>query len=242
MNRMAPSAPQIGFDRFIPLNWVAIVLMVRVGKVQDAEVDALLEGAGLGREAKIKTRTKLNGLGLAPRPDLADFIDRAVNIFRSSDSRDELAAFAWGAAIVSYPFFGKVSELIGRLTSLQGDCSVAEIHRRMTEKYGERQVVKRATQAVIQTQCDWGVIERIDDGKRLTRMRAIVVSDEQQVSWLVESALRYMAKAVSVSALSSLPILYPFEMDQPIGYVASKSPQLELKSQGAGNQSVCLHN
>ena len=38
--------------------------------------------------------------------------------------------------IATYPFFGQVAELVGRHSSLQGDCASAEIHGRMSEIYG----------------------------------------------------------------------------------------------------------
>jgi hypothetical protein len=237
---MAPPAPEIGFDRFIPLNWVAVLLRVRSGRAQAAELNILLDDAGLGCEAKKKTWTKLNALGLAPRPDITDFVDRGVNIFATADSPNGLVTFSWGVASAAYPFFGKVSELIGRLTSLQGDCSVAEIHRRMSEKYGDRQVIKRATQTVIQTQCAWGVLERSEGGKRLARRNPVVVGDEQHAIWLIEAALRCLGKALSVPRLSSLPVLYPFVLDQPLGYLVSKSSNLETMLEGAGGQFVRL--
>ncbi len=242
MNQVTPKVPQIGFDRFIPLNWLAVVLMVRAGKKEAAAIEALLDEAGLGDEAKSKTRTKLNALVLSPRPDLDHFIDRGANAIKSTELSKQLLQFAWGSAITSYPFFGKVSELVGRLTSLQGDCSVAEIHRRMMENYGERQVVKRATQAVIQTQLNWGVIERLAEGKRLVRLKPVVVSDEDAVAWLIEASLRYVGKTVPLATLTSLPVLYPFALDQPIAYLASKSPTLEVRSVGSGNQTVGLRS
>ena len=111
----------------------------------------------------------------------------------------------------------------------------------MSETYGEREGTYRMTNMVLQSQASWGAIERVEKGKRLVRMKPIVVSNEQAVAWLVEAALRYVGKAVSVPALSSLAVLYPFVLDQPLGYLASKSPNLEVRSEGAGNQFVCLH-
>ena len=75
---MIPTAPQIGFDRFIQLDWVAAALKVRAGVASLDELNELLDAAGLGNEAKAKTRTKLNALALEPRPELADLIDRGV--------------------------------------------------------------------------------------------------------------------------------------------------------------------
>jgi hypothetical protein len=233
------SAPQIGFDRFMPLEWAAAALRVRAELGTLDELNTLLDAAGLGVAARKKTRTVLNRLWLEPRPELADFADRGVAIFKA-DPSVPIAALTWGMAIATYPFFGKVAELVGRLSALQGDCASAEVHRRMSETYGEREGTYRMTNMVLQSQASWGAIERVEKGKRLVRMKPIVVSNEQAVAWLVEAALRYVGKAVSVPSLSSLAVLYPFVLDRPIAYLVSKSPNLELSNEGTRNQLVIL--
>ncbi|WP_354679504.1 hypothetical protein [Cupriavidus plantarum] len=237
---MIPAVPQIGFDRFIRLDWVAAALKVRAGMTSLDELNELLDAAGLGKEAKAKTRTKLNALALGPRADLVDLIDRGVNIVKDSNNTGDLVAFAWGAAIATYPYFGQVAEFTGRLTSIQGDCSVFEIHRRISEVYGDREVTKRATQAVIQTQANWGAIERMEKGKRIVRLQATRLNDDEMVAWLVESALRYQRKAIPLATLHSLAVIYPFLLDHPLGYVMSNSATVEVRSEGPGNQFVAL--
>lgn len=232
--------PQIGFDRFIQLDWVAVAVKVRAGMANLEELNELLDAAGLGKEAKAKTRTKLNALGLEPRVDLADFVDRGINIFKGATQTEEIAAFAWGAAIAAYPFFGKVSEFTGRLTSIQGDCAMSEIHRRMSEVYGDREVTKRATQAVIQTQASWGAIERVEKGKRLVRLPPTSLTNDQSVAWLIEAALRYHGKAISIATLQSMAVIYPFVLDRSLAYVISISSMLELMSDGSREQLVKL--
>ena len=37
-----------------------------------------------------------------------------------------VAALCWGMSVATYPFFGKVAELVGRLSAIQGDCASAE--------------------------------------------------------------------------------------------------------------------
>lgn len=239
---MIQSAPQIGFDRYIPLDWVAMAVKVRGGLVPLGDIDALLDGAGLGKEAKSKTKTKLNALAIEPRSELTDFIDRGVGIFSRKDDPTSTAVFAWGAAIASYPYFGKVAEFTGRLTALQGDCSVSEIHRRMSEVYGDREVTKRATQAVIQTQANWGAIERVENGKRLNRLSQRKVTDENVITWLVEAALRYTGKAMPVTSLPSLAVIYPFQIDLSLPYVLSKSEVIELRAEGPSNQFAALRS
>lgn len=236
---MKSSAPQIGFDRFIPLEWAAAALRVRADLGTLDDLNALLDAAELGVAARKKTRTVLNRLWLEPRPELADFAERGVAIF-NADPSISISALTWGMAIATYPFFGKVAELVGRLSALQGDCASAEVHRRMSETYGEREGTYRMTNMVLQSQASWGAIERVENGKRLVRLKPIVVSDVQTVAWLVEAVLRYVGKAVSVPALSSQAVLYPFVLDQPLGYLVSKSPKLVVHSQGPSSQVVAL--
>ena len=237
---MNASAPKIGFDRFVQLDWVAAVLAVRNGTMSLDGLNEVVKTSGLGKEALAKTRTKLNGLGLQPRRDLIGFVEEGQSVIPVGARPDEIAAYAWGVAIATYPFFGKVAELAGRLTLLQGDCSIAEINRRMSEVYGDREITKRATQAVLQTQSNWGVVQRVDKGKRLIRHAPLTINSDKLTAWLIEAALRYAGKPVSVPSLQSLPVLFPFTLTRPLAYVVSNSPNLDLRSEGPSNQFVAL--
>lgn len=237
---MNSSTSHIGFDRFIQLDWVVCVVKIRAGSAHLEDLNELLNSAGLGKEALAKTRTKLNGLGLRPQPDLADFVDRGWAVVQGYSRIDPIVAFAWGVAIATYPFFGKIAEIVGRLTLIQGDCSALEIHRRMGEVYGDREVTKRATQAVLQTQAGWGAVERVAKGKRVVRLAPTSIDHDEVTAWLIEAALRYSGKPLSVSSLQSLPVLFPFTLSRPLAYVVSNSSNLDLRSEGPGNQLVAL--
>ena len=236
---MSPTAPQIGFDRFIQLDWVAAALKVRAGLANFDELNDLLDAAGLGLAARKKTRTVLNRLWLEPRVDLVDFANRGAEIFKANPGVS-VAALAWGMAIATYPFFGKVAELVGRLSALQGDCSSAEVHRRMSEIYGEREGIYRMSNMVLQSQAGWGAIERVEKGKRLIRCPAITLTENESAAWLVEAALRYAGRAVSMASLQSMAVLFPFVLTQSLAYMVSNSPHLELRSEGAGTQFASL--
>lgn len=239
MTRRNISSPKIGFDRYIALDWAAAALRARAESGTVDDLNELLDAAGLGVEARKKTRTVLNRLWLQPRPELADFAQRGVDIYKS-DPSVPIAALTWGMAIATYPFFGKVAELIGRLSSLQGDCASAEVHRRMSELYGEREGTHRMTNMVIQSQSNWGAIERAEKGKRVIRASPISVSSDEAIAWMIEAALRFSGKAISVPALSSQAVLYPFTLNQSLGYLVSRSPNLIVYSQGPSSQSVSL--
>lgn len=239
MSQQTKTLPKIGFDRFIALEWATVALRVRAGSGSLDELDEVLDQAGMGKEARRKSLTVLKRLWLQPYPELSDFAQRGADIFKSDPSAPA-AALTWGMAISTYSFFGKTAELVGRLSSLQGDCAVAEVRRRMSELYGEREGTQRTTYRVIQSQADWGVIEHTEKGKRLVRLAPINITNEAAVAWLVEAMLRYAGKALPVSALSSQPVMYPFVFDHSLGYLISKSPYLVVHSQGPNSQFVSL--
>lgn len=236
---MNTSAPKIGFDRFVRLDWATAALRVRAGTAGLDDLNALLDIAELGAEARKKTRTVLNRLWLQPRADLMDFSDRAVSLYKNQPDTP-IAALCWGMAIACYPFFGKVAELVGRLSSIQGDCASAEVHRRMSENYGEREGTLRMTNMAIQTQGSWGFVERVEKGKRVVRLAPTAIDNGPLTAWLVEAALRSTGKSISVTSLQSLPILFPFKFTGPLAYAVSSSDDLVLRTEGPSNQFVAL--
>jgi hypothetical protein len=239
LNNTPAAAPRIGFDRFIPLDWATCALKVR-GGAQDAEtIDTLLDTAGLGIPSRTKTRSVLNGLWLEPRAELIGFAQRCLGIWQEFPEVP-VPALCWGMAIAAYPFFGKVAELVGRLTTIQGDCTAAELHRRLAETYGEGEVTRRAANRVLQTQASWGTCERVDKGRRVIRNPPTTIANEALIAWLIEAAIRYTGRAISVSGLASAAVLYPFRLDHSLTLVVSRSPTLELRSEGSGSPLVMI--
>lgn len=236
---MKTSAPQIGFDRFIQLDWAAAALRVRAGTAGLDDLNALLDAAELGLEARKKTRTVLNRLWLEPRAELVAFADQGASLYKAQPDIP-VAALCWGMAVACYPFFGKVAELVGRLSSIQGDCASAEVHRRMSEIYGEREGTRRMTNMVIQTQASWGAVERVEKSKRVIRLASTPINSDELTAWLVEAALRSTGKAIPLTSLQSMPILFPFTFTGPLSYAVSNSPHLDLRSDGPNNQFVAL--
>lgn len=238
---MMTSAPRIGFDRFIALEWATAALKIRAGAAKPEDLEALLDAAGLGAAARTKTRTVLKRLWLEPRVELLDYAARGAAIFKAHPDVP-VTAMHWGMAVAAYPFFGKVAELIGRLSTLQGDCASAEIHRRMSETYGEREGTYRMTNMVIQSQAGWGAVERVEKGKRVLRLVPAVVENDELSMWLIEAALRYAGKPLAIPSLQSLPVLYPFNLTRPLAYLVSASENLAVRSEGPNSQFVTLRD
>jgi hypothetical protein len=229
----------IGFDRYVQLDWCGLTLEAATESKTAEDVKAQIAEVLTGVESRRKTFDILKRLWLQPLPEFADFSKRGIELFRTHET-DLVAPLNWGCAMVTYPFFGKTAEITGRLLSIQGDCSIKEVQRRMAEIYGDRDGVARAVSRVLQSQESWGLIERVEKGKRLVRRSPISVTNDRAVAWLIEAALRYTGKAIPVATLQSMAVIYPFLLDQPLGYLASNSPMLEVRSEGPSNQLVAL--
>ena len=236
---MNSASPRIGFDRFIRLDWAAAALRVKAGVSSLDDLTDLIDATHSGPAAKKKTRTVLNRLWLEPRPCLADFADRGVKFYRESPNTP-IAALTWGMALATYPFFGKVAEIVGRLTALQGDCASAEVHRRMAEIFGEREGTRRMTNMVLQSKASWGAIERVDKDKRIVRMSQINLDASPAAAWLTEACVRYSGRCLPVAGIGSNPIIYPFSLGGSISYLLSQCRFLEMRVDSAGNQVVGL--
>lgn len=238
---MMTLAPRIGFDRFIALEWATTALKVRAGTAKLEDLESLLDAAGLGAAARTKTRTVLKRLWLDPRVELVDFADRGAAIFKAHPDVP-VTALHWGMAVATYPFFGKVAELIGRLSALQGDCASAEIHRRMSETYGEREGTYRMTNMVIQSQAGWGAVERVEKGKRVLRLAPAVVENDELTVWLIEAAVRNSGRPLAIPSLQSLPVLFPFSLTRPLAYLVSNNDYMTVRSEGPNRQFVALRD
>lgn len=229
---MSSVTPQIGFDRFIQLDLVRAALRIRAGLAAVDELTGLIDASHAGAAAKKKTLTVLNRLWLEPRPDLVDFADRGVRIYREFPETS-ISVLTWGMALATYPFFGKVAEIVGRLTALQEDCASAEVHRRMAETYGEREGTRRMTNMVLQSQASWGAIERTMNGKRLARMPKQKLADPELIAWLVESALRCSRSSLSLSSLESAPTLFPFYVNGAARIAINRSKFIDVFLSGS---------
>lgn len=236
---MTTKVPLIGFDRYVDIDWCrsaldAAATQSSVEVVRD-QVASMLPGI----ESQRKTLDVLKRLSTKPFEHLADFIGRGIAIYKRL-GQDTVLPLVWGAAIASYPFFGKTSETAGRLLALQGDCSIKELQRRMAEQYGDRSGIERAVTRVMQTQTSWQALTRDETANRVVKRQAVLIQDEELTAWLIEAAVRYAGKSVSVPSLQSLPVLFPFTLTRPLAYLASNSPDLVLRSEGPSSQFVEL--
>jgi len=212
---------------------------VRSGAADISELDQTLIEAHAGPEAKKKTRTVLNRLWLEPREEVVGLADRGVDIF-GRISNAQVAVLTWGMAIAVYPFFAKVAEIVGRLTSIQGDCTTAEVHSWMAEIYGEREGTRRMTNMVLQSQVNWSLLSKSENGKTLTRKASTAIQSPETVQWLSEALLMHVGRPLGLDGLAGQPTMFPFSLGDNLAYVLSSSAVLEVRADSTGARIVGL--
>lgn len=110
----------------------------------------------------------------------------------------------------------------------------------MAEIYGEREGTRRMTYTVIQSQIDWGMLDRSNDGKILTRNKAFTMEGPDLVSWMTRAVLEAVGRPVELATLEAQLVIYPFGLGENLGFVLSSATDLELSADSSGSQNVTV--
>ena len=155
----------IGFDRKIELEWIDYTAELVSNGLPESEIRENLAQKlsvyGLGSSkggALSKTITVLTRLWLNVSKNIIPLRDKAIDLYKSAIN-DEKVVLHICLAITNYPFFFDVMTQIGRLLKLQDSFSSSQVARRIVEKWGDTQRVKRSVDHVLQALKLWGVIE-----------------------------------------------------------------------------------
>lgn len=236
---MTISSTYVGFERLVRLEWAEAALCARSGLISNEQLGNLINSLPMGYSSKRKVKTALNRLWVKPPSDLMDFSSRGAHIYTEQLEKCVLA-LTWGMALTTCPFFAKVTEVVGRLTEIYGDCTSDDIHRRMIEIYGDRDTTRRITNAILQSQENWGAILRYDNGKIICRSTLIDLSNSHIPAWIIEACLRYYKKPLSISKIQFFPLIFPFAIGDSLSYMLSDIDHLKIFAEIDGDQFVDL--
>ena len=235
----------IGFDRKIQLNWLDATADWAAQGIPAAEIrqrlERLLEGqvAGEGpHSARGKTITVLLHIWLPAIKPAIWLRDDGLGLIRDTMGQARLPAH-WGMCLATYPFFQDVAAITGRLLSLQQTVDLSQVTRRVTENWGARSTVPRATQRIVRSFVDWGVLQETAHHGTFQACRTIPVSRENGAGiWLLEAALLGSSRPVGpLAAAIRHPMFFPLDLAITPQDVAGSS-RLELHRQGSDENIV----
>jgi hypothetical protein len=237
------SPTRIGFDRTIRRSWLDTVsdlaLEGRSNRETRVAMDAALTGEIPGAAARKKTLAVLSGLWIRPVGRTRVLRDEALAFFDRLGSREQLAVH-WGLAMAAFPFFFEVAQQMGRLLRLQEEFASAQVLRRLRERFGDREVVERATYHVLASLVDWDLVAPTER-RGVFRAGAVTkITDPALKGWMVEATLAAMQVRITpLQNVTGSVALFPFVLFAG-GENVRVSSRLEFSRQGLTEEMVSL--
>lgn len=204
----------LGFDRKLTLPWLDAAAELASG-ASDAALrrqlrERLLAG-GLGKTASGKTATVLAHVWGAPTPTRGSLRKGALQLWADA-SASQRVALHWGMAVSSYPFFRDIADVVGRLLGVQESVGLAQVERRIVERWGDRSTVRCAAGRAVHSMRTWGCLAA--GPRRGVFARAGSIDAGRPIAlWLLEATLEGLPGAsATLSSLLASPVLYPFAL------------------------------
>ena len=204
----------IGFDRKIELEWIDYTAELVSNGLPESEIRENLAQKlsvyGLGSSkggALSKTITVLTRLWLNVSEDIIPLRDKALDLYKSA-SNDEKVVLHICLAITNYPFFFDVMTQIGRLLKLQDSFSSNQVTRRIVEKWGDTQRVKRSVDHVLQALKLWGVIEPLQKISLYRDSKNSYIPRKKFQSFIEDSFRIALGNKFSIGESNSHPVMF----------------------------------
>lgn len=216
----------VGFDWKVKLPWLdETAAQVARGAGQKAlrvHLEDYLQcqtDASLSPTARSKAITVLSHLWCDVPDHSVAFRDRSLKVLHDV-LPDERVVVHWSMALTTYPFFGDVVAAVGTLLALQGVADLPSVRRRVSERWGERSTVARATGVVIGTVREWDLLAYAGKGRtEATR----IVRVAPRISVLLVEALLQSGRVGSLSLTDAMshPSFFPFDLSLDTGELRS---------------------
>lgn len=236
----------IGFDRVVRLEWLdATAEWVAQDSPTDVVRDnlkRLLNSASPGQmkdPAVRKTMTVLFRIWSVVPDNVTALRDEALGYMRHAEKVDRLILH-WGMCMAVYPFFTDVVWQIGRLSLLQDTFSVEQIRRRIIERWGDTERVRRSVRHVVQTLKEWSVLSLTSKTGTYALKPKIIIQDTSLQAWLVMACMLAIGGQMSpFKELVRHPALFPFFLNVSARDL-DQHPKLEMFHQGVDESVITL--
>ena len=241
---------QIGFSQRIRLEWLETTAnLILAGNdkttinnsLQRILEDKVSVGGRSIRGNREKAITILLKTWLTVPLELEKLRDDGLDLLLRLPREDQIAVH-WAMAMASYPFWGAVAALTGRLLRLQGAAAAAQVQRRIKEEYGERETASRAARRVLRSFIDWGVLKETSDKGIYEQGSHYPVEESRLIAWIVEASLHARPNgSAAIRDLVDSPSIFPFQLAHVSAeQVASMTPRLDVLRHGLDDDLVML--
>lgn len=235
-------AATIGFDRRLRQEWLDAIASKRTAGVAVPELrkfgHKLLRSECPADEARGKTLTVLFHLWVDVPASAVALRDGAGKLLLDVDPVHRIALH-WGLGLATYPFFRDTADAAGRLLALQDSVSLAQIQRRLAERWGQRSTSQRAAQRIVRSWIDWGVLRESKQRGTYIASKPIGLAGPL-ASWMVEAMLvGAEAESQAIAQVRKAPQLFPFDL-KVSAHELRRAPRLAVHRQGVDEDVVML--
>ena len=209
----------VGIDRKLKLDWLdATAAQIATGS-SVKELREYLRGL-LGDELSGqsfnsdlgKTITVLCHIWATVPGEAVELRDRALSLFPRFDGDNRLAVH-WAMTIGTYPFALATAETVGKLLSLQEEFSIALLRRRLIGAWGDRAIVKNASQRLVRTMVQWGVLDETEVRGTYRQAPQKITLDPAVEHLLIEALLiGSPGREMQMSQLATHAAAFPFAL------------------------------
>lgn len=243
---------QIGFSQRVRLEWYESTANLVLAGNDEASIYRILdemlnETLSVGGNARRGTREKvitiLMKIWVRPPRHLEDMKREGLQFLQRLSRQDRITVH-WGMTMAVYPFWGTVAAYVGRLLRLQGTATAGQVQRRVREQFGERSTVTRATQRVLRSFIDWGVLQETSERGSYAAGSVLDVTQRDVIAWLVEAALHtHQVRAAPLGTVLESTSLFPFRLSylSPMRLVA-ESDRLDLLRYDLNQELITSHS
>jgi len=159
----------------------------------------------------------------------------------SRTSGSERLALHWGLVCANHPVVWETASVVGRLLRLQGEASLSQVRVRIVETYGDRSTVVRASQRILRSFSDWGVLEEMRERGVYRASDAQRLENSEIIAWLIEASLLSSNQKTRVlPQLLASPSLFPFDISLSSKDFLNTSSRIALYRQGRNEELVSL--
>lgn len=238
-------AQTVGIDRKIRLEWLDAAAYKAATETDVAEIrrylDELLQEECRSKETHRKVVRSLIRIWVDVPQEHRSLRERALRLL-TEETSDTRFWLHWGMTLVAYPFVRDIADIIGRLLTLQGEVSFQQIYRRLTEKWGQRSTVQRASARVVRSMVHWDVLQDTAAKGVYVASPSMETSSTEVQLWLLEALLLAEATpAVILQQLPQLPTAFPFDMNVSVAHI-QRSERFDVQRQGLDLDLVTIAN
>lgn len=207
----------VGFDRSIKRIWLDktadLLILGEDKKTIRKTLDNCLREQRAGKESRRKIINLLMRSWVNVAEEHKSIQERALNLYTKGNEEERLVLH-WCMVAMAYGLFFNITEVLGRLFSIQDEVTLGLIRSKIYASWGERSTLYYAINRVIASMRDWDIIR--SNGKTGEYIKGDVIKiDCKAIQLLLLEVYLIISQKMNIpyAGLEMITALFPFGLD-----------------------------